>query len=88
MCPLRRLQLVEVVHPGLAGVAKTTLKDKIQTMYKVRSVAQSRIAERRVAAAAGRSVQVVAGSAEGRVADAADAAGARRRVDLLARAAC
>ena len=32
---LSRVQLVEVIHPGLAGVAKTTLKDKLATMYKV-----------------------------------------------------
>jgi len=29
------MQLVEVVHPGLAGVSKATLKDKLATMYKV-----------------------------------------------------
>ena len=31
----RKQFLIDVVHPGLAGVSKATLKDKIATMYKV-----------------------------------------------------
>ena len=31
----RKQFLVEVVHPGLAGVSKADLKDKIAKMYKV-----------------------------------------------------
>jgi hypothetical protein len=29
--------VVEVIHPGLAGVSKKDLKEKLATMYKVRA---------------------------------------------------
>jgi ribosomal protein S24E len=29
------MQVIEVIHPGLAGVSKKDLKDKLSTMYKV-----------------------------------------------------
>jgi len=31
----RRQFVIEVIHPGLAGVSKKDLKDKLSTMYKV-----------------------------------------------------
>ena len=34
--PCRFAQVVEVIHPGLAGVSKKDLKEKLATMYKVR----------------------------------------------------
>jgi len=35
--PCRFAQVVEVIHPGLAGVSKKDLKEKLATMYKVRA---------------------------------------------------
>jgi hypothetical protein len=32
-------QVVEVIHPGLAGVSKKDLKEKLTSMYKVRATA-------------------------------------------------
>ena len=37
MRPLR--QVVEVIHPGLAGVSKKDLQEKLCKMYKVRQAA-------------------------------------------------
>ena len=34
--PHPNAQVIEVIHPGLAGVSKNDLKDKLAAMYKVR----------------------------------------------------